>query len=52
MLFRSWQRGTREVGLLLGSFAEGFLAVLDGAPPSPDVTPTQGIALSGTIPEL
>jgi succinate dehydrogenase flavin-adding protein (antitoxin of CptAB toxin-antitoxin module) len=31
MLFRSWRRGTQEVGLLLGSFAEDFLAVLDGA---------------------
>jgi succinate dehydrogenase flavin-adding protein (antitoxin of CptAB toxin-antitoxin module) len=31
VLFRSWRRGTLEVGLLLGSFAEHFLAVLDGA---------------------
>jgi succinate dehydrogenase flavin-adding protein (antitoxin of CptAB toxin-antitoxin module) len=30
MLFRSWRRGTQEVDLLLGSFAEDFLAVLDG----------------------
>jgi succinate dehydrogenase flavin-adding protein (antitoxin of CptAB toxin-antitoxin module) len=31
MLFRSWRRGTQGVDLLLGSFAQDFLAVLDGA---------------------
>jgi hypothetical protein len=31
MLFLSWRRDTQEVDLLLGSFAEDFLAVLDGA---------------------
>jgi succinate dehydrogenase flavin-adding protein (antitoxin of CptAB toxin-antitoxin module) len=31
MLLRSWRRGTQEVDLILGSFAEDFLAVLDGA---------------------
>jgi succinate dehydrogenase flavin-adding protein (antitoxin of CptAB toxin-antitoxin module) len=31
MLFRSLRRRTREVDLLLGSFAEDFLAVPDGA---------------------
>ena len=31
MLFRSWRRDTQEVDLLLSSFAEDFLADLDGA---------------------
>jgi antitoxin CptB len=31
MLFRSWRRGTQEVDRFLGSFAEDFLAALDGA---------------------
>jgi antitoxin CptB len=31
ILFRSWRRGTQEADLLLGSFAEDFLAVYDGA---------------------
>lgn len=31
VLFRSWRRGTQEVDLLLGSFAEEFLAVFDAA---------------------
>ena len=30
-LFRSWHRGTQEVDLLLGSFADYFLACFDGA---------------------
>ena len=30
VLFRSWRRGTQEVDLLLGSFADDFLAGLDG----------------------
>jgi antitoxin CptB len=29
--FRSWRRGTQEVDLLLGSFADDFLAGFDGA---------------------
>jgi antitoxin CptB len=31
VLFRAWRRGTQEVDLLLGSFAEDFLAVFDDA---------------------
>jgi succinate dehydrogenase flavin-adding protein (antitoxin of CptAB toxin-antitoxin module) len=31
MLFPSPQRGTQQVDLLLGSFVDDFLAVLDGA---------------------
>jgi antitoxin CptB len=30
LLFRSWHRGTREIDLILGSFAETSLADLDG----------------------
>jgi antitoxin CptB len=29
LLFRSWHRGTREADLLLGSFAEAYLAGFD-----------------------
>src|SRR5947208_6966225 len=29
LLFRSWHRGTREADLILGSFAEAYLAVFD-----------------------
>ncbi len=29
MLFRSWHRGTREADLILGSFAEAYLAGFD-----------------------
>ena len=31
LLFRCWHRGTQEIDLLLGSFAETSLAGLDGA---------------------
>ena len=31
LLFRSWHRGTREIDLLLGSFAERHLARLNDA---------------------
>jgi antitoxin CptB len=31
LLFRSWHRGTREAGLLLGAFAERYLAGFGGA---------------------
>jgi antitoxin CptB len=31
VLFRSWRRGTQEIDLLLGSFADDFLAGFDGA---------------------
>ena len=31
LLFRSWRRGTREIDLLLGSFAEAHLADLSDA---------------------
>jgi antitoxin CptB len=31
VLFRSWRRGTQEVDLLLGSFADDFLTGFDGA---------------------
>jgi antitoxin CptB len=31
ILFRSWHRGTKEVDLLLGSFADDCLADFDGA---------------------
>jgi antitoxin CptB len=31
LLFRCWHRGTQEIDLLLGSFAETSLAALDGA---------------------
>ena len=31
LLFRSWHRGTREMDLLLGSFAEQHLAALNEA---------------------
>ena len=31
LLFRSWHRGTREMDLLLGSFAEQHLAALNAA---------------------
>jgi antitoxin CptB len=31
VLFRSWRRGTQEVDLLLGAFADDFLAGFDGA---------------------
>ena len=31
LLFRSWHRGTREADLLLGSFAEQYLAGFDDA---------------------
>lgn len=31
LLFRSWHRGTREIDLLLGSFAERHLAALSNA---------------------
>jgi antitoxin CptB len=31
LLFRSWHRGTRETDLLLGSFAEAYLAGLSPA---------------------
>jgi len=31
LLFRSWHRGTQENDLLLGSFAEAFLAGMDNA---------------------
>src|SRR5258706_6916864 len=31
LLFRSWHRGTREMDLILGRFAERHLAVLDRA---------------------
>ena len=30
-LFRSWHRGTQELDLLLGSFADGFIARFDGS---------------------
>ena len=30
LLFRSWHRGTQEIDLVLGSFAEASLAGLDG----------------------
>jgi antitoxin CptB len=29
LLFRSWHRGTREADLILGSFAEAYLASFD-----------------------
>ena len=29
LLFRSWHRGTREMDLILGRFAEGHLAAMD-----------------------
>lgn len=29
LLFRSWHRGTREADLILGSFAEAYLAAFD-----------------------
>lgn len=31
LLFRSWHRGTREADLILGSFAEAYLARFDAA---------------------
>lgn len=31
LLFRSWHRGTREADLILGSFAEAYLAGFDAA---------------------
>ena len=31
LLFRSWHRGTQENDILLGSFAEAFLAGMDNA---------------------
>ena len=31
LLFRSWHRGTREADLILGSFAESYLAGFDRA---------------------
>jgi antitoxin CptB len=31
LLFRSWHRGTREADLILGSFAESYLAAFDPA---------------------
>jgi antitoxin CptB len=31
LLFRSWHRGTQEIDLVLGSFAEASLTGLDGA---------------------
>jgi antitoxin CptB len=31
ILFRSWRRGTQEVDLLLGSFADDFVAGFDDA---------------------
>jgi antitoxin CptB len=31
LLFRSWHRGTQENDILLGSFAEAFLAGMDDA---------------------
>ena len=30
-LYRSWHRGTREADLILGSFAESYLAEFDNA---------------------
>lgn len=30
LLFRAWRRGTREADLILGSFAERYLAEFDG----------------------
>ncbi len=30
VLFRAWRRGTQEVDLLVGSFADDFIGVLDG----------------------
>lgn len=31
LLFRAWHRGTREADLILGSFAEAYLAGFDAA---------------------